>query len=128
MNLFLFLNKYGNKSFYFDFIIKINNKEFKLKIYKNGKITNYNYNKLTQPRIFNFKKILFKYNQVNLSSALPIIVDKKINKNIITIYVPKSKHNVMIFNRLLKRKLLLKDIRFKKKSIFDIYNSFIHLI
>ena len=68
-------------------------------------------------------KFLFKYNQVNLSTPLPIKVNNKIKNNIITIYVPKNYNNVMVFNRLVKRKKLLKDTRFfKKNNIFDIYN------
>jgi hypothetical protein len=123
MNLFLFLNKYGSKTFYFDFIIKINKKEYKLKVYKNGTILNNDNSDIKEPLIINFEKLLFKYNEVNLSTPLPIKVDKKIKNQMLIIYVPKNKNNIMTFNRLVKRNRLLKDCRFKKKSIFDIYNS-----
>ena len=123
MNLFLFLNKYGSKTFYFDFLIKINKTEYKLKVYKNGSILSNNDIEIKEPRIFDFQKLLFKYNEVNLSTPLPINVNKKIKNHMIIIYVPKNKHNVMTFNRLVRRNKLLKDCRFKKKSIFDIYNS-----
>jgi hypothetical protein len=125
MNLFLFLNKYGSSPFYFDFIIKINKNDYKFKIYKNCSILSDNNIEIKEPRIFNFQKLLFKYNEVNLSSPLPIKVNKKIKHQLITIYIPKNKNNVTIFNRLVRRKLLLKDTRFKEKSVFDIYNSYI---
>ena len=125
MNLFLFLNKYGSSSFYFDFIIKINKNDYKFKIYKNCINLIDNNIEIKEPRIFNFQKLLFKYNEVNLSSPLPIKVNKKIKHQLITIYIPKNKNNVTIFNRLVRRKRLLKDTRFKEKSVFDIYNSYI---
>ena len=78
MNLFLFLNKYGSSPFYFDFIIKINKNDYKFKIYKNCSILSDNNIEIKEPRIFNFQKLLFKYNEVNLSSPLPIKVNKKI--------------------------------------------------
>ena len=111
------------KLFYFDFIIKINKTEYKLKVYKNGIIVSDDDTTIKEARIFNFEKLLFKYNEVNLSTPLPINVNKKIKNHMIIIYVPKNKHNVMTFNRLVRRNKLLKDCRFKKKSIFDIYNS-----
>lgn len=123
MNLFLFLNKYGSKSFYFDFVIKINKNQYKLKVFKNGTILNDYNSDIKEPLILNFEKLIFKYNQDNLSTNLPIKVNKKIKNKIITIFVPRNKNNVSTFNRLVRRNRLLKDTRFKKKSIFDIYNS-----
>lgn len=122
MNLFLFLNKYGSKSFYFDIVIKINKNQYKLKVLKNGTILNDDNSDIKEPLILNFEKLIFKYNQVNLSTNLPIKVNKKIKNKIITIFVPRNKNNVSTFNRLVRRNRLLKDTRFKKKSIFDIYN------
>lgn len=122
MNLFLFLNKFGSKSFYFDFIIKINKNQYKLKVFKNGTILNDDDSDIKEPLIINFEKLILKYNQVNLSTNLPIKVNKKIKNKIITIFVPRNKNNVSTFNRLVRRNRLLKDTRFKKKSRFDIYN------
>lgn len=122
MNLFLFLNKYGSRMFYFNCIIVINKKEFKFKVFKNGNITLDNTIEIKNARINNYKNLLFQYNEVNLSCPLPIKINKKIKNQNISIMVPKNKHNVKIFNRLVKRKLLLKDTRIKEKSIFDIYN------
>ena len=51
MDLFLFLNKYGNITFYFDFIIKINNKYYKLKVYKNSSIVSDD-TTIKEPKIF----------------------------------------------------------------------------
>jgi hypothetical protein len=123
MNLFLFLNKYGSKFFYFDFIIKINSNKYMFKIYKNGIITHAEVDTISNLKINNFQTITFKYLNVNLSISVPIEINKKIKNQNISIFVPKNKNNISTYNRLVKRKNFLKDTRTKVNSIFDIYNS-----
>ena len=124
MNLFDFLKKFGSRLEYFVVYIKFkDNHNFTLKLFSNGMVSMYPTVNYTMEDNFdaylkNDKYLNIYFNKKFYEFMIPFSFDYFVPNDKFSLYIPESKENIELYNKLVRRRDVYLDSRNPEKSVW----------